>query len=66
MDKIAIETDMMKEKMQQTFRKTQGMDDFLYTMGGLGLTTLVSLPPKFNIFYAKKFDGSGNPRQHIQ
>ena len=66
MDKIAFETDMMKEKTQQTFRKTQGMDDFLYTMGGLGSTTLVSLPPKFKIFYAEKFDGSGDSWKHIR
>ncbi|KAK9996934.1 hypothetical protein SO802_021620, partial [Lithocarpus litseifolius] len=60
-DKIVVETAMMKKKMektQQTFCKTQGMDDFLYTMGGLGSTTLVPLPPKFKIFYAAKFDGS--------
>ena len=42
------------------------MDDFLYTMGGLGSTSLALLPPKFNISSAKKFDGSGDPRQHIR
>ena len=53
------------EKMQQAFRKAQRMDDFLYTMGGFALTPLASLPPKFKISDAKKFDGSGDPRQHI-
>ena len=44
-DKIAVETAMMMEKMQQIFCKAQGMDVFLYTMGGLGLIPLVPLPP---------------------
>ena len=65
-DKIAVETAMMMEKMQQIFRKAQGMDVFLYTMDGLGLIPLVSLPPKFKISNAEKYDGSGDPRQHIQ
>ena len=42
------------------------MDYFLHTMGGLGSTPLVPLPPKFKIFYAEKFDGNGDPRQHIR
>ena len=67
-DKIAIETAMIKEnmeKMQQAFCKTQRMDDFLYIMGGSGSTPLAPLPPKFKISDAEKFDGSGDPRQHI-
>ena len=51
--------------MQQAFHKAQGMDDFLYTMGGLGSTPSVPLPPKFKISDAENFDGSGDPRQHI-
>ena len=46
---------MIKEKM----------DYFLYIMGGLGPTPLEPLPPKFKIFDAEKFDGIGDPRQHI-
>lgn len=42
------------------------MDDFLYTMGGLGSTLLVQLPPKFKISDVEKFDGSGDPRKHIR
>ena len=52
--------------MQQAFRNAQGMDDFLYAMRGLGSTPLASLHPKFKNSDAEKFDGSGNPRQHIQ
>ena len=68
-DKMTIETTMMKEKMekmQQAFCKAHGMGDFFYTMGGLGSTTLVPLPHKFKIYDAEKFDGIGDPRQHIQ
>ena len=68
-DKIAIETAMIKEnmeKMQQAFCKTQRMDDFLYIMGGSGSTPLAPLPPKFKISDAEKFDGSGDPMQHIR
>ena len=54
------------EKMQQAFRNTQGMDDFLYAMGGLGSTPLASLHPKFKNSNAEKFDGSGDPMQHIR
>ena len=67
--KIVVETTMMKEKMekmQQAFRKAQGMDGFLYTMGGLGLTPLAPLPPKFKNSDAEKFDGNGDPRQYIR
>ena len=64
-DKIAVGTTMMKEKMQQAFCKAQAMDDFLCTIGGLGLTLLVQLPPKFKISDVEKFDRSGDPRQHI-
>ena len=44
---------MIKEKMQQAFHRAQGMDDFLYSMGGLGSTPLAPLPPKFKISDAK-------------
>ena len=67
-NKIAVKIAMIKEKMekmQQAFHKAQGMDDFLYTMVGLVSTPLMPLPPKFKISDAEKFDGSGNPRQHI-
>ena len=42
------------------------MDDFLYTIGGLGSTTLAPLPSKFKISNIEKFDGSSDSRQHIQ
>ena len=65
-DKIAIETAMMMEKMQKAFCKAQGMDDFLYTIGGLGSTPLAPLPPKFKISDAENFDGSDDVRKHIR
>ena len=45
------------EKMLLAFYREQGMDDYLYNMGGMSSKAPIALPPKFNIFYAKKFDG---------
>ena len=54
------------EKMQLAFRKAQGMDDCLYNIGGISSTTPIALPPKFKIFYAEKFDGTRDPKQHVR
>ena len=54
------------EKMQLTFHKAQGMDDCLYNMGGISSKTLITLPPKFKISNAKKFDGTRDPKQHVR
>ena len=55
------------EKMQLAFRKAQGMDDYLYNMGGLSFEVPITLPHKFKISYAKKkFDGTGDPKQHVR
>ena len=48
--------------MQLAFHK----DDCLYNMGGVNSKTAITLPPKFKIFYAKKFDGIGDPKQHVR
>ena len=42
------------------------MDDCLYNMGGMGSKTPITLPPKFTILNAKKFDGTGDPKQHVR
>ena len=42
------------EKMQLAFRKAQGLDDYLYNMGGLSFEVPITLPHKFKISYAKK------------
>ena len=54
------------EKMQLAFHKAQGMDDCLYNMGGINSKTPIALPPKFKISDAKKFDGAGDPKQHVK
>ena len=54
------------EKMQLAFHKAQGMDDCLYSMGGINSKTPVALPPKFKISDVKKFDGAGDPKQHVK
>ena len=45
------------EKMQLAFRKAQGMDDYLYNMGGLSSKAPIALPPKFKISDAKSLMG---------
>ena len=54
------------DKMQLAFHKAQGMDDCLYNMGGMGSKTLIALPPKFKISNVEKFDGAGDPKQHVR
>ena len=55
----------MREKMEKmllAFHKAQGMDDYLYSMGGVSLKAPITLPSKFKIFDADKFDGTGDPK----
>ena len=62
-EKLTTDTVAMKEKMEKmqlAFRKAQGMDDCLYNMGGLSSKAPIALPPKFKIFDAEKFDGTGD------
>ena len=35
-------------------------------MGGMSLKAPIALPPKFKISDAKKFDGTGDPKQHVR
>ena len=50
------------EKIQLAFRKAQGMDDYLYNMGGVSSKALIALPPMFKIFDAEKFNGTGDSK----
>ena len=68
-DKLTVETMAMSEKMEKmqlAFRKAQGMDDYLYNMGGVSSKAPIALPPKFKISDAEKFDGTRDPKQHIR
>ena len=42
------------------------MDDYLYNIGGVSSKAPIALPPKFKIFDAENFDGTGDPKQHIR
>ena len=67
--KLMIKTIAMRdnmEKMQLASRKAQGMDDYLYNMGGISSKTHIALPPKFKIYDAENFDGIGDPKQHVR
>ena len=64
-EKLIMETIAMREKMEKmqlAFHKAQGMDDYLYDMGGVSSKTPIALPPKFKISDAEKFDGIGDPK----
>ena len=68
-EKLTIETVAMREKMEKmqlAFRKAQGMDDYLYNMGGVSSKVPIALPPKFKISDTEKFDGTGDPKHHIR
>ena len=67
-EKLMVEIIAMKEKMEKmqlAFWKAQGMDDCLYNMGGISSKTPIALPPKFKISNVEKFDGTGDPKQHV-
>ena len=67
--KLTAKTIAMREKMEKmrlTFRKAQGMDDYLYNIGGVSSKSLIAFPSKFKISDAKKFDGTGDPKQHVR
>ena len=60
-EKLTTETIAIREKtekMQLVFRKAQGMDDYLYNMGGVSSKAPIALPPKFKISNAKNFYGT--------
>ena len=68
-EKLIAETMAMREKIEKiqlAFRKAQGMDDYLYNIGGMSLKAPIALPPKFKISDVEKFDGIGVPKQHIR
>ena len=52
--------------MQQALRKNQGIDDYLFSMGGIATEPSVQLPPKFSIPEVDKYSGSGDPKQHLK
>ena len=60
-EKLTTETMAIREKMEKmqlAFLKAQGMDDYLYNMGGVSSKALIALPPKFKISDVEKFDGT--------
>ena len=68
LEKLTVDAMAMKEKikkMQLAFHKAQGMDDYLYKMGGLSSKVSIALLPKFKISNAETFDGIGDPKQTL-
>uniref|UniRef100_A0A2N9G298 Uncharacterized protein n=1 Tax=Fagus sylvatica TaxID=28930 RepID=A0A2N9G298_FAGSY len=54
------------ELMKKALQKTQGVDDYLITMGGITNETAVQLPPKFSISKANRFAGISDPKKHLR
>ena len=64
-EKLITNTVAMKEKMEKmqlAFCKAQGMVDCLYSMGGINSKTPITLPLKFKISNAEKFDETRDPK----
>jgi hypothetical protein len=62
-------TKSFKEKMelmQRALQKTQRVDDYLATMGGITKEELSQLPPKFSIPEADRFAGVGDPKENLR
>uniref|UniRef100_A0A2N9HL80 Retrotransposon gag domain-containing protein n=1 Tax=Fagus sylvatica TaxID=28930 RepID=A0A2N9HL80_FAGSY len=51
---------------QKTLRKNQGFDDYLFSMGGMATEPSMQQPPKVSIPEADKYNGSGDPKQHLR
>ena len=67
-EKLKVETIAMRkkmEKMQLAFHKIQVMNDCLYNMRGISSKTPIALPLKFKISNTEKFDGTGDPKEHV-
>ena len=68
-EKLIADTLAKKKKMEKkqlAFCKAQGMNDCLCNVGSLGSKAPIPLTLKFKISNVEKFDGIGNPKQHIR
>ena len=68
-EKLTTQTIALREKiekMQLAFRKVQGVEDYLYNIGGVSLKAPIALPPKFKFSNVEKFDGTGDSKPHIR
>jgi hypothetical protein len=54
------------ELIQKALQKTQGVDDYLITMGGIINEPAIQLLPKFSIPEGDRFTGIGDPKQHLR
>jgi hypothetical protein len=52
--------------MQKALQKTQGVDDYLVTIGDITKEEPSQLPPNFVIPETDRFNGVGDPKQHLR
>ena len=53
-------------KLESVIRKTRGSENYHIDLEGLFDTPQVTLPPKFKMPDMEKFNGIGNPKNHLK
>ena len=61
--KVTVEAEELKEKMDRmraVFIKSQGIDDYIFSMGGIASKPIIQFPSKFAIPETDKFTSNGD------
>ena len=67
-DKTTVEAEELKKKVGRihaAHMKSQGINDYLFSMGGIASEPIIQLPSKFSIPKTDRFTGIEDPKQHL-
>jgi hypothetical protein len=67
-DKITVEADKLEKKvdrMHVALMKSQGIDDYIFSMRGIAFEPVIQLPSKFAIPKIDRFTGIEDPKKHL-
>ena len=67
-DKTTVEAEELKEKVGQihaTLMKSQEIDDYIFSIGGIASEPVIHLPFKFAIVEIDRFIDTEDPKQHL-
>jgi hypothetical protein len=67
-DKTIVEEEELKEKVGRihaALMKSQGIDDYIFSMGGIASEPVIQLPSKFSIPKTDMFTGIEDPNQYL-
>ena len=67
-NKITVEVEELKEKVgwiHAALMKSQGIDDYLFFMGGIASEPVIQLPSKFSIPETDRFNGIEDLKQYL-